>query len=578
MTQEEGIRTLNPNLRGPASGSRGLPGTLWLWSSACSCPLRTLPEPGQLPSGRSKIDSHGSPIRIRDCANNLRRLVGRRFASSDLLGAPAINVGSVPSGKAEPKESRRWLKPRVPNEQLYRLAPARRPRKRLGALDFPDRTRIVLRAWWAWLLTAVLLEFFQWRMTGLIAGAVAFFLYQAASDSHPAVYAVESDLDAESSEFKITMAGVTGMPMVDGNQVDIYNNGDEFYPAMLEAIESARFSITMEQYIFWNGQVGRRFAEALAEKAREGIPVKLLLDAIGSATLGPEIFKILEAGGCQVAWFHPIHWYTLHRVNQRDHRKSLIVDGRIAFTGGSGIGDHWLGSAENEREWRDMQIRVEGPAVAAQQTGFVQNWLVTTGEILNGHEFFPAPQAAGHVPIQTILSSPSAGAGAAGTMYLLAVQCARRFIQIANPYFIPDSRVIDMFAQACRRGVKVKLMLAGKHDDTWWARQNSVRLYGKLLKAGVEIYEYEPTMLHQKTMVVDGVWATVGTANFDNRSFALSEEINICFDDPSLIEELQTVFEADLARCERVELAAWRNRGAWQQTKEMLASLIENQV
>ena len=327
-----------------------------------------------------------------------------------------------------------------------------------------------------------------------------------------------------------------------------------------------------------DGLVGRRFAEAFAEKAREGIPVKLLVDAIGSATLGPEIFKILEAGGCQLAWFHPIHWYTLHRANQRDHRKSLIVDGRIAFTGGSGLGDHWLGSAENEHEWRDMQIRVEGPAVAAQQAGFTQNWLLTTGEIINGHEFFPEPQAAGNLKIQTILSSPSAGAGAAGTMYLLAVQCARRFLYIANPYFIPDSRVIEMLAQACRRGVVVKLMLSGKHNDTWWARQNSVRLYGKLLKAGVEIYEYQPTMLHQKTMVVDGFWATVGTANFDNRSFALSEETHVCFDDPSLIMELQAVFYADLTQCARVELAEWKRRGIWQQVKEILASLIENQM
>lgn len=496
----------------------------------------------------------------------------------DSHNVPTMNVGSVPSGTLQPKESRRWLKPRVPNEQLFRLAPGRPPRTRLGALDFSDRARAVLRSWWAWIILAVLLELFQRQIGGLLAGALAFLLYQASSESHPAVYALDPDFDTESTEFRTTMAGVTGMPLVDGNRVDIYNNGDEFYPAMLEAIESARLSITMEQYIFWNGQVGRRFAEAFAEKAREGILVKILVDAIGSATLGPEIFKILEAGGCQLAWFHPIHWYTLHRANQRDHRKSLIVDGRIAFTGGSGLGDHWLGSAEDEHEWRDMQIRVEGPAVGTQQAGFAQNWLLTTGEIINGHEFFPEPLIAGNVKIQTILSSPSAGAGAAGTMYLLAVQCARRFIYIANPYFIPDSRVIDMLAQACRRGVVVKLMLSGKHNDTWWARQNSVRLYGRLLKAGVEIFEYEPTMLHQKTMIVDGVWATVGTTNFDNRSFALSEETNVCFDDPPLIKLLQTVFSADLGRCERVEFATWRQRGMWQQAKEMLASLIENQV
>jgi cardiolipin synthase len=491
---------------------------------------------------------------------------------------PALDVGSAPSGAVKPKESRRWLKPQVPNEQLFRLAPARRPRTRLGMLTLPDRARGVFRAWWAWFVAALFLELFGWRITGLVAGALSFVLYHTSPDSHPAVYALEPDFDTESSEFRSTMAGATGMPLVDGNRVDIYNNGDEFYPAMLDAIESARVSITMEQYIFWNGEVGRRFAEAFAEKARAGIPVKLLLDAIGSATLGSDIFRILEAGGCQLAWFRPIHWYTLHRANQRNHRKSLIVDGRIAFTGGSGIADHWLGSAENEREWRDTQIRVEGPAVAAQQAGFAQNWLLTTGEIIKGHEFFPEARAAGNVPIQTILSSPLAGAGAAGTMYLIAVQCARRYLYIANPYFIPDSRVIDMLARACRRGVVVRLMLAGKHNDTWWARRNSVRLYGKLLEAGLEIYEYQPTMLHQKTMVVDGVWATVGTTNFDNRSFALSEETNICFQDPVLVEQLEEVFSTDLTLCERIKLSDWRQRGAWQKTEELLASLIEDQV
>lgn len=491
---------------------------------------------------------------------------------------PVINVGSVPSSSQKPKESRRWLKPRVPNEQLYRLAPPHPPRTRLGTLDLSDRVREIVRGWWTWLGVAIILEVSGWRIAGLITGVAVFVLYHWATDSHPAVYPLVPDFDTDSNEFRTTMTGATGMPLVSGNRVDIYNNGDEFYPAMLEAIESAQLSITMEQYIFWNGQVGRRFAEAFAEKAREGIPVKLLVDAIGSATLGPDIFKILEAGGCQLAWFRPIHWWTLHRVNHRNHRKSLIVDGNIAFTGGSGLADHWLGSAENEHEWRDIQIRVEGPAVAAQQAGFAQNWLLTTGEIINGHEFFPEPCPAGSVPIQTILSSPSAGAGAAGTMYLIALQCARRYLYIANPYFIPDARVIEMFASACRRGVTVKLMLAGERNDTWWARQNCLRLYGKLLDAGVEIYEYQPTMLHQKTMVVDGVWGTVGTTNFDNRSFAMSEETNICFHDPCLVERLSVIFATDLASCEIVKLSKWKQRGAWQQAKEMVASLIENQV
>jgi cardiolipin synthase A/B len=470
--------------------------------------------------------------------------------------------GSAPASK--PAESRRWLKRRVPPEQLYRLAPARPRLKRFGSVEFPDRARHVLRAWWAWLTAALALQWAgQWPYA-IAAGAVAFFQYHTSAETHPAVYPLEADLDVDSAEFQNTIEGVTGMPFVSGNQVTIYNNGDEFYPAMLDAIDSAERSITMENYIYWDGEVGRRFAEAFAEKARQGVEVKLLLDAIGSATLGKEIFHILAAGGCQLAWFRPIHWYTLHRANRRDHRKSLIVDGRIAFTGGAGLADHWLGSAAAASEWRDVQVAITGPAALAQQSGFALNWLETTGEILSGRRFFPEPRPElgedGGVKVQTILSSPALGAGAVGTMYLVALQSAKRELLIANPYFIPDARVIEMLAGARRRGVVVKLMLGGEHIDAWWARQNSIRLYGSLLEAGVEIYEFRPTVLHQKTMLVDGVWATIGTANFDNRSFAMNEETNLCFHDRTVAEELSTIFAADLERCDRIDFAEWRRR------------------
>jgi cardiolipin synthase len=412
----------------------------------------------------------------------------------------------------------------------------------------------------------------------LLAGCVAFLFYHTSPHSHPAVYPLEPDFGAASDEFRVTMAGMTGMPLVPGNNVEIYNNGDEFYPAMLDAIERSQHSVTMEQHMFWNGQVGLRFAQAFAEKAQQGISVKLLVDAVGSPALSDEIQKILRNSGCQVAWFRPIHWYTPDRANHRTHRKSLILDGRIAFTGGAGIADCWLGTAEHEGQWRDIQVRVEGPAVLAQQTGFAQNWLLTTGELLSGHEFFPLPEPAGDLDVQTILSSPVSGAGAVGTMYMIALQCARDYLYIANPYFIPDLRVIAMLDDARRRGVVIKLMIAGKPNDSWWARQNSLRLYGRLLEAGVEIYEFLPAMLHQKTMVVDGAWATVGTTNFDNRSFALSEETNICFWQPALVEELRQIFIADLARCQKIELGTWKRRGTWQQTREKFASLIEDQV
>jgi cardiolipin synthase A/B len=492
------------------------------------------------------------------------------------------SAGSFPpsgssSGKT-PKESRRWLKPRVPKEHLYRLSPRRPKPKRLGRLERWDRIRRVIRAWWIWLAVAIAAHLAgHWVLT-VIAGAWAFFFYQTTPESHPAVYALETDIDVESPEFPITMAGMTGMPLVPGNQVALFNDGDEFFPAMLDAVESAEHSITMEQYIFWDGRIGRRFAEAFAEKARAGITVKLLLDAVGSSTLGEPVLQILEAGGCQLAWFSPIHWYTLGRANHRDHRKSLIVDGEVAFTGGAGLADQWLGRAKNARSWRDIMIRVEGPAALEQQSGFAKNWLLCTGEILTGHDYFPVPKPAGNVNVQTISSSPFEGTGAAGTMHLIALQCARRHLCIANPYFIPDARVIEMLARACARGVSVKLMIAGKYNDTWWARQNSVRLYGKLLQAGVEIYEFLPTMLHQKILIVDNAWASVGTANFDNRSLALNEETSVCFHDRALVANLHDVFLADLERCRKVQLTRWKRRGFWQRAGEQFASLMEDQM
>ncbi|MEQ1946629.1 MAG: phospholipase D-like domain-containing protein [Bryobacteraceae bacterium] len=490
-----------------------------------------------------------------------------------------VTPGSAPSGSSKkPTETRRWLKRRVPKELLYRLAPPKPKRVRLGVLELEDRIRSVIRGWWAWLALGLFFYWGQWWVPALVVGAVSFILYHTSSNTHAAIYPLETELNIQSKRFRTTLAGVTGAPVMGGNAVTIYNNGDQFYPAMLDAIDAATASVTMEQYIFWDGQVGRRFAEAFAQKARQGVPVKLLLDAIGSATLGRELYRILEAGGVQLAWFHPIHWYTLHRANNRNHRKSLVVDGKFAFTGGAGIADHWLGCAESPAEWRDVQICVHGPAARAMQSGFAQNWLETTGEIIGGESYFPESHVVGRVEAQTILSSPITGTGAAGTMYMVALQCARKELFIANPYFIPDSRLIQILAGVHKRGVTIRLMVAGPHTDTWWARQNSVRHYGQLIKAGVEIYEYQLTMLHQKTMIVDGLWATVGTTNFDNRSFAMNEETNVCLHDAGLVAQLREDFMQDLQRCGRLNFEDWRGRGLRQRAKEWCASLVEDQM
>lgn len=391
-------------------------------------------------------------------------------------------------------------------------------------------------------------------------------------------YGLDHNFSIDSAEFLPSMAGATDTPFTSGNRVDILNNGDEFYPSMLEAIGGAERSITMEAYIYWEGEIGKRFAELLADKARSGVTVKILLDAVGSSAIGSQILELLERAGCDVRWYHPLHWYSINRVNNRTHRKSLIIDGRIGFTGGAGIADQWLGQAQDPEHWRDINIRLEGPAVMALQAGFAQNWLETTGEIVSGEVYYPPLEPAGPLLVQSILSEPETGASAVRLMYYLAIICARRSILIANPYFVPDSEAIRILVDAKRRGVDVKIMVAGIHNDNRLARLNSTRLYGSLLEAGVEIYEYDRTMLHHKFMVCDGIWSTVGTTNFDNRSFGLNDENNVCTYDRAFAAQWERIFYDDLRHSRRITFEEWRNRGLWTKTFEIFASLLRDQV
>ena len=410
------------------------------------------------------------------------------------------------------------------------------------------------------------------------AGAMAMVSYLIAPAALPPRFGLDHDLSIESNEFLDTIAGASGVPFVEGNAVELLNNGDAFYPRMLEAIEGAHASITIEAYVYWAGEVGLLFACSLAERAKGGVKVKILLDAIGSASIGSEILETLDGGGCQVAWYNPIHWYTLGRFNNRTHRKSLIIDGQVAFTGGAGIADHWLGNAQGPGQWRDMQIRLEGPAVTPLQTGFAYNWQQSTGELLTGSMYYPSMTPRGGLAVQTLMSSPEMGASSVRTMYYLSIVCARKSIYIANPYFIPDSVAIETLIEAKARGVDVRIMVSGIRNDNWLARHNSVRLFRRLLDAGIEILEFNRTMLHHKTMVVDGVWGTVGTTNFDNRSFAHNEESNVCFFDRDLAGQLHGIFLDDVGACARVQRDAWARRGACAKAQELVASFLQEQA
>jgi cardiolipin synthase len=445
-------------------------------------------------------------------------------------------------------------------------------------LTFWTRGRRLLWSWWPWAAASIWLAADSRVGWAIATGAIAVVSHLIAPKSEPPRYGLDHQSPVGSEDFLHSVAGASGSPFLPGNALEILENGDAFYPPMLDAIRRARESVTIEAYIYWAGEIGREFAEALAERARARIPVKILLDAVGSSTIGHEILNVLTAGGCQVAWYNPIRWYALGRVNNRTHRKSLIVDGRVAFTGGAGIADHWRGNARGSNEWRDTQIRLEGSAVVPLQTGFAHNWQETTGELLSGVAYYPAPSSPGRLDVQTLLSSPVTGSSSVRTMYYLSVVSARRSIDIANPYFVPDPVAIDTLIEAKRRGVHVRIMVSGIRNDNWLARYNSIRLFGRLLAAGIEIHEYNRTMLHQKTMVVDRQWVTIGTTNFDNRSFAHNEESNVCVLDEALAADLHRSFELDLSGSERVTYARWQRRGVWVRTQEFLASFLQEQA
>ncbi len=482
-----------------------------------------------------------------------------------------------PRRAAAPRSHPREFRQRnVPRKWRYRLAPGKRRAK--GIPGFWDRARRLVWSSWVWGLVFVWATWNQRLGWAIGSGLMAVFCHLIGQRERVPSYGLEHDFPVASTEFLNSIAGVTGVPFSPGNSLDILNNGDEFYPSMLEAIRAAQHSVTIEAYIYWAGEIGMTFANALAAQAKSGVVVKILLDAIGSATIGEEILTTLESGGCQVAWYNPIRWYTLERFNNRTHRKSLIIDGRIGFTGGAGIADHWLGCAQDEEHWRDVNVRIEGSAVIPLQQGFGINWLETTGEMLSGDLFYPGPGAPDSLAIQTILSSPQLGSSSVRTMYFLSMVSARTSIHIANPYFVPDQASIDTLVDAKKRGVDVKIVVSGRRNDNWLARHNSVRLFGRLLRHGIEIYEYNRTMLHQKTMVVDGLWATVGTTNFDTRSFSHNDENNVCFYDSGHVARLERIFAEDLALSERVTLRRWRRRGWWPRMQELVAAFLQEQV
>src|SRR5262245_37651841 len=384
-------------------------------------------------------------------------------------------------------------------------------------------------------------------------------------------------LEIEKREFAATLVGYTGVPVVGSNQVEILLNGDNIFPAKLAAIRSAKKTINYADYVFEEGQPSLEVAQALAERCRAGVRVNVLLDAVGSLSVPSEYRDVMVNGGCRVENFRPLDFLSLDRVNNRNHRRILVVDGHIGLTGGSGTSGKWAGNGRMPGHWRDTDVRVEGPVVGQLQGAFAENWLEATGIAIGGPDYFPRQQGKGTVNAQAVRSSPAGGRDAMYTMFLLAMASAQRSISITNPYFVPEDKMIETLIVASSRGVRVTILLPGEIDHNI-VRQASRSELGRLLTAGVRIYEYRAGLLHAKTMVIDGVWATVGSTNLDRRSFALNDEINLVVYDAAFARELQRVFDDDLTQSSRMTYENWQRRGVFSRLLEFLAIPIRDQL
>ena len=379
-------------------------------------------------------------------------------------------------------------------------------------------------------------------------------------------------------QFRREMGVLLGPGIVPGNTVTDLENGDEIFPSMLEAIRGARKTITFETYIYWSGDIGQRFADALAERARNGVAVKVMLDWAGSIKMDDALLEQIKAAGVEVHQYRPLKWYNLGRLNNRTHRKLLVVDGRVGFTGGVGIADQWEGHAEDPDHWRDLHFRIEGPVVAQFQAAFNDNWIKTTGVVLNGADYFPPLERMGDMDAHMFVASPAGGSESMHLMYLMAIAAAERSIDLEAAYFVPDDLIIKALLAARHRGVRVRVILPGKHIDSETVRLASKAHWGELLLGGVEIHEYQPTMMHNKLLIVDGEMVSVGSTNFDVRSFRLNDEASLNVYDRELAARMTREFEKDLAQTRAYTYETWAARPLREKLLERFVLPIKSQL
>jgi cardiolipin synthase len=387
------------------------------------------------------------------------------------------------------------------------------------------------------------------------------------------VYKYDNPLKVEDAAFRRSLDAF-GNAMVTGNHAEILNNGDAIFPAMTEAIRNARMTVNLESYIFKDDKAGAIIAGALIDAARRGVEVRVLVDGTGSSHSWA-ILDRMKAAGVKAYVYHPIRLWSLYKIGRRSHRKILVVDGVISFTGGFCIADDWLGDARNPKEWRDMMVRATGPVSAQMQAIFSENWTYTTGEILAGDKFYPRIAPAGDLQAQAVKVSRGDSSSLAEMLFILVIQSARKSIHIQNAYFVPDAQIREALVQAAKRGVDVRVMVPGRHIDMPLVRMASRRHYGELLTGGVRILEYNRTMMHNKDAVVDGIFSTIGSINFDQRSLRENAEESLSFYDRDFAARLEATFAEDEKSCREVTYRSWKKRGPEQRLVELVSGFFQ---
>jgi cardiolipin synthase A/B len=379
-------------------------------------------------------------------------------------------------------------------------------------------------------------------------------------------------------QFEREMGTLLGPAILSGNQIIALQNGDEIFPAMLKAIRASKYTVNFETYIYWSGQTGEEFAQALIERARAGIKVHLMLDWLGSEKMAPQLLDQMRGAGVEIERYHALHWYSLGKLNNRTHRKVLIIDGKIGFTGGVGIADEWTGHAQDPDHWRDMHFQIEGPVVAQFQAAFLDNWVKTTGRVLNGETYFPQLAPFGGLKMHMFISSPAGGSESMRLMYLMAITAAEQSIDIEAAYFIPDTLMSRELIKARSRGVRIRILLPDKHIDSETVRIATKRAWGPLLESGVEIHEYDPTMLHCKMLIFDHYMVSVGSTNFDMRSFELNDEASLNVYDADFAQRMTEVFEADMKASTPYDYQKWQQRPWLEKIAEVILIPIKSQL